>query len=194
MTRRARFSHRRPGQQGAVLFVAMVVLVALALAALALLRSTDVAGLIASNLSFKRSALGATDQGYLAAKQAIDLLTAANRNAGLATSCYSATQLPVDTRGVPSVLTNTSTFDTSFPGCKLTNSYNSTETIRYVSDRLCSQTGIVYETDCVMSQLPGNSANAGGNAALITTTAAYRVTVRVDSLRNTTSFSQIIAK
>ena len=47
-------------QRGVVLFIALIVMVAMSLAAIALFRSVDTANLVAGNQAFKQGALNAT--------------------------------------------------------------------------------------------------------------------------------------
>ena len=58
----------RRAQRGAVLFIALIVLVAMSLAGLALMRGVDTGTLIASNLAFKQSATAAGDLGIEAGR------------------------------------------------------------------------------------------------------------------------------
>ena len=61
----------RASQQGVVLLVALVVLVALTVAGVAMMRSVDTATLVTGNLAFEEVATQAADQGIQAA---MDLL------------------------------------------------------------------------------------------------------------------------
>lgn len=186
-------SHSIGRQQGAVLFVAMVVLVALAIAALALLRSVDVAGLLAGNLSFKRSSLNSADLGYQQAFLNFNSLSAIGRNSDQKASCYSSTQKDVDAvHGVPLILGTTSSFDNEFPGCLVTG-VDTTETVRFYIDRLCTTTGAVQATTCGSHNVQQNGMQTG-TKPLTATGPLYRVTVRVDGPRNTTTYTQFIAK
>ena len=54
-----------------MLFIALIVMVALTLAGIALLRSTDTAGIIAGNLAFKQAAAAAVDRSLEAAVHAM---------------------------------------------------------------------------------------------------------------------------
>jgi type IV pilus assembly protein PilX len=54
-------------QQGVILIIALIVLVAMTLAAIALVRSVDTGGLVAGNLAFKQAAAAAGDAGTEAA-------------------------------------------------------------------------------------------------------------------------------
>lgn len=59
----------RPREQGVVLFIALIVLVAMALAGIALMRSVDTTVALAGNLAFRQSATQAADRGIEAATQ-----------------------------------------------------------------------------------------------------------------------------
>ena len=70
------------GQQGIVLFIALIALVVMSLAAVALIRSVDTNTLIAGNLSFKQAATTSADAGVEAAiSQLIGMRDAAANNA-----------------------------------------------------------------------------------------------------------------
>jgi len=51
-------------QRGVVLFVALIALVVMSLAAVALIRSVDTATIIAGNLAFRQSATTSSDRGF----------------------------------------------------------------------------------------------------------------------------------
>jgi len=53
--------------RGAVLFIALIVLVAMTLVGIATMRSVDTASLVAGNIAFKQSTIGGADQGLQAA-------------------------------------------------------------------------------------------------------------------------------
>ena len=57
-------------QQGAMLIIALIVLVAMSLAGIAMMRSVDTGTLVAGNIAFKQSSLHATDHGLQAASGA----------------------------------------------------------------------------------------------------------------------------
>lgn len=77
---RKRASHR---QQGVVLFLALIVLVAMTIAGIALVRSVDTSNLIAGNLAFKQGATLSAEGGNEAA---INWLTPRNGNLELYTN------------------------------------------------------------------------------------------------------------
>jgi len=58
---------RRRRQRGVTLFIALIVLVAMTMAAVAMMRSVDTATVVAGNIGFRQSAVNAADQGVQAA-------------------------------------------------------------------------------------------------------------------------------
>ena len=54
---------RRRRQRGVTLFIALIVLVAMTMAAVAMMRSVDTATVVAGNIGFRQSAVNAADQG-----------------------------------------------------------------------------------------------------------------------------------
>src|ERR1700741_3462334 len=64
-------------QQGVVLFISLIVLVAMSLAGIALMRSVDTATLVAGNMAFKQSSL---QSSHSAISSAVNWL--GNNNAG----------------------------------------------------------------------------------------------------------------
>lgn len=54
-------------QRGVTLFIALIVLVAMTMAAVAMMRSVDTATVVAGNIGFRQSAVNAADQGVQAA-------------------------------------------------------------------------------------------------------------------------------
>jgi len=198
-TRRGRPAMRRRTARGAVLYVALVVLVAMALAALALLRSVDVVGLVAANLSFKRSALGATDLGTA---QATAMFNTLNTNDGLTADasalCYSASLLATDSRGVPSVLTDMGSFASGYPNCS--SSITATgETVSWLIERQCQSAGVGTGTPsatssnlCALASRQGVGTAAHSPASVGTSRPLYRITVRTDGPRGSVSIVQTV--
>ncbi len=174
-------------QRGAVLIVAMIVLVALGLAAISLLRSVDVLGLLSGNLSFQRSALNATDAGVEAAK--VKYAALANRTVNDNASCYSATVLPADPRGIPTVLGNATTFATTYPNCTAIAAAG--ETMYFIVDRQCTLVGLADNKRCILAQTATAGSDTDSNGKQVVWP-AFRVTVRVDGPKNTSSYSQVI--
>src|SRR2546423_4728532 len=57
----------RRRQRGVTLFIALIVVVAMTMAAVAMMRSVDTATVVAGNIGFRQSAVNAADQGVQAA-------------------------------------------------------------------------------------------------------------------------------
>ncbi|HMA87303.1 MAG TPA: hypothetical protein VKP89_01010 [Burkholderiales bacterium] len=181
----------RRAQRGAVLFIALIVLVAMSLAGLALMRGVDTGALIASNLAFKESATAAGDLGVETARNW--LIT----NAG-----------PNLQNDQPAIAGGTGYWSTSQDSLDLINVYdwNTSVTagtdaagnkVQYVIQRLCDTSGPTTSANCLKSSSSTASASSKGGAAYGTygiatpTDAYYRVTVKVTGPRNTVSFVQV---
>ena len=201
-------------QRGVVLFVALIVMVAMALAAIALVRSVDTANLVAGNQAFKQSALNATDLGMATAMARFDTsIVGAALNTDTAThtdanaSCYrSSTFRPgeLDTRGIPKLLLDpttiqspfTAAFDTTYTtanNCQFTSTNG--EIIRYVIDRQCDSATAGSAPTNATCNVVSTSTPARTDDDLHTgseTIPLYRVTVRVDGPRNTVSYAQLV--
>jgi type IV pilus assembly protein PilX len=189
MRTHARSSHRRARQHGVVLFVALIVLVALAMAALALLRSTDVASLVAGNLAFKRSALNSTDLGVKAAYAYVVGL--GNDTTSPAGGCYSAAQVDSDASGLPTLLADPVAFVKTHPACQATGGIAG-EKIYFYTERLCALADVpAYAGQCGAAHVVQSGVDAA-HALLTVVQPVYRTTVRVDGLRSTNSVSQVI--
>lgn len=197
-------------QRGVVLFLALIVMVALSLAAVALLRSVDTANLVAGNQALKQGALNATDLGI--AKALAKFATSGSgplsvdtaTHSDSAANCYLASTLQpaqLDARGVPKLLLDPTTvqapfltaFDSTYTTCKITNSNG--ENIRYLIDRQCDSTvsgAAPTNANCnvVSSSTPArtdNDLHTGSESVPL-----YRVTVRVDGTRHTVSYAQVV--
>jgi Tfp pilus assembly protein PilX len=172
-----------------VLLVTLVVLVALAMAALALLRSTDVAGLVAGNLSFKRSALNASDLGVKAATAYVVAL--GNDTTTPAAGCYAANEVEADPSGLPTVLADAAAFSKAHAACQATATATG-EKIYFYTERLCPLAGVpAYDSQCAASHLL-QSGQDTGRTPLTVVRPLYRTTVRVDGPRATTSYAQVV--
>ncbi len=199
------------GQRGVVLFVALIVMVAMSLAAIALFRSVDTANLVAGNQAFKQGALNATDLGIATAMDKFDttvvgspLSSEVATHTSLPANCYlAATFLPteLDERGVPKLLLDPATtqtpflaaFDTTYTACKFTNAND--EVVRYIIDRQCDAAvcGLApgnRNCNVISSSTPArtdNNLHTGSESVPL-----YRVTVRVDGPRRTVSYAQVV--
>lgn len=198
----------RARQRGVVLFVALIAMAVLALAASAMIRSADTSAVIAGNLAFKDAATHAADTGVERAFNTLQALATADVDVP---NRYFTLMQPVDARGVPTTANwaNVPCYDTSGGATAVSCADASAYRVQYVIERLCSSAPIPGElptalsSKCVAS-LP-SSAAAGNDrnshklsgrdygAPPDTTgilTIHYRVTVRVQGPRNTASLVQ----
>ena len=129
----------RTAQQGVVLVIALIVLVAMTLTGIGLMRSVDTNVQIAGNLAFRNAALGAADAGIEAARQWITTQS---------TDLLINDQLPGYYATWEDDAFNPTTFDWGTNGL-LVGTDNNGNQIRYVVHRMCAESAKnVDETDC----------------------------------------------
>lgn len=181
--------HRIPNpgkQQGVVLFIALIALVALTLAGIALVRSVDTGNVIAGNLAFKQAALQVSDTGVEAALTALPNIIATSLDTDIPGQ-YFATMQPVDANGVPTTIN----WNTAVTPATTVSGYN----IQYVIDRLCQGPAPVtnIQTNCVSDAPLGSGSHRAGAVVFSSASVVYyRVTVRVTGPRNAVSMAQAI--
>lgn len=183
--------------RGAVLFIALIVLVAMTLAGIAIMRSVDTATLIAGNLAFKQGTVQASDNGVEVAYQW--LIT---KRAVLNTSDT--------TQGYNSAIANPVWTSSAAWG----NSVNLGpdpvgNTISYVIHRMCNCDGVAYNGTCLVTGVSnqcaldnpavavappppteGESFTIGAPGYLQDPKVYYRITVRSQGPRSTVSYIQ----
>lgn len=184
----------RPGQRGSALFIALIALVTMTLAAIALVRSVDTSNLIAGNLAFRQAALQATDAGVETAVNALGTIVTTSLDANWPASCaagacnyYPAIQ-PTDARGVPTAIN----WGAVPP---VTPAISPDYAVQYVIDRLCQGPAPVTDIagNCYsVSPVASGSKNANAITFSSSQTVYYRVTVRVSGPRNTVSMVQAV--
>lgn len=206
-------------QQGVVLFISLVALVVMSLAAAALIRSVDTNTRIAGNLSFKQSALISSDRGVEAALAWVQ--TTANANlvtldSSNDTKGYYAIygDLALGSEAVPVNLDNTnilkdddtwSDYSEEATGTGITDGVedDGKNRIDFIVERMCTAE-LAPANDTTNKCLFGQSEAGGGSkgvktaeqaGAIIGSSASpiYRVTVRVTGPQNTQVYSQAYA-
>lgn len=210
----ARRRHRAKRQGGVIVFIALIAVLVLSLAAVALLRSTDTAGVISGNVAFKEAATAAADTG---AERAFNALPNLAKNDVDVAGTYFRLMQP-DTNGVPNTLTNTNwagvpCYDTAGGSAVIDCADESLYRVQYVIDRLCKVAPTTTDpltlltSNCVAGQpfsAGGDAAGSDNNSHAQTTnvfgsltpppptrpTIHYRVTVRVLGPRSTVSIVQ----
>jgi Tfp pilus assembly protein PilX len=195
---RRSFRPRRQ-QRGVVMFVALIVMVALSLAAIALVRSVDTTTAVIGNLSFRLASILPGNQGIENAASALfadaDILNAVripDHTADYPAENYFASRQAEDSRGIPTLLQKKSNFDGAGL-TKVTDPSTSTE-IRYVIERMCTGAGPAtpaLPAGCDMLPPKVNPGTTINDPSIPLPTAPfYRVTIRVDGPQNTASFLQ----
>jgi len=177
-------------QQGVVLLVALIVLVALTLAGVALVRSVDTANLIAGNLSFHQSAIQA---GERSTELAVTWLADPNNRPTL------ISPTPTPSAGyVADGIAQSPAPGPSWAG-GLTPRAGGTDaagnTVQYIIHRLCATTGAPHLANCARepaSTNTGGSQAAGGLASIGNNRVYYRVTTRIEGPRRTVAYIQTI--
>jgi len=188
--------HPLSRQRGAVLFIALIVLVAMSLAGVALIRGVDTANLIAGNLAFKQTA---TYGGDWAAEQARTWLSGQ-----VATNLYNDVPASGYFSSMQSGLDFTAT-DPARPDFDWTNNAINVgpdpagnADVRYVIHRMCDLAGNPSTVNCVRTSTGGTIGGTQGgatygSAALPSTSQIYyRITARVTGPRNTVSYVQVM--
>ena len=204
----ARYATPPRRQGGVVLFVALIVMVAMSLAAIALIRSVDTTNAIVGNLAFRLASIlpanGSIEQAAGALFSDADIASVvhiADKNNDLATENYYSHRLAgEDARGVPALLQKKST------ASALTKKFDANDTngsvaaatdtqVTYLIERMCVAAGAPTTGNCDLVPPKGNPGNTLGDAESGGTSVPfYRVTVRVDGPKNTASFVQAMLR
>ena len=192
-----------PRERGAILFVALIVLVAMSLAGIALMRSVDTNVLIAGNLAFRQSATAGGDWGIEDARAWITG-SPALLNDDLSTPYFYATwQENLDLTGNNSLISNDYNWDSTNTGEQPRDlGFDAAgNRVQYVIHRLCDVAGAPNTVQCVKSTLSVSGTGNGGSNQIqpvgggninLATVVLYRVTVRVTGPRNTVSYVQAV--
>jgi Tfp pilus assembly protein PilX len=201
---------RNARQQGVVLFIALIVMVAMSLAAIALMRSVDTTSAVIGNLAFRQASILPANYGIEDA--AAGLFNDANPanvaripdvRVDTPAQNYYATHSQAagwdDQYGVPQPLQTKA----AAAALARTQADGAGNTVTYVTERMCNPNAPVIPADksaantwCDMmppKQSPGTTIN-DPMAALLSAQPFYRVTVRVDGPQNTVSFAQAMLR
>jgi type IV pilus assembly protein PilX len=192
-------------QEGIVLAVVLILLVAMTLLAVGLTRITDTAIQVANNISFKQSTVSAADS---AIEQAINTLrnTVADKaHDSPANGYYATEQTGRDFTG--SATPGNPNDDVTWTGANSTQRAKvgtavGGNNIAYIIHRMCSKPGGLTVADdgtansCATSSAAASSGGSKGGAAYgqqvisSKTQIYYRITVRTEGARNTASYVQ----
>jgi Tfp pilus assembly protein PilX len=194
-------------QGGAILFIALIVLVAMTLAGIAMMRSVDTSLGIAGNMAFRQSSLQGADKGvqaavnWLATNSSGTTLLASNAALG-----YFAARPASEGEGYWFNSTNWNSSVTVPNEFGQVGSPDAAGNIvRYVIHRMCNCADVAYNETCsgvgeVNScglYYPASGGAAGGCMSVGAPVFVgipqiyYRITTRVDGPRNTVSVTQV---
>lgn len=192
--------HRIDTQKGLVLFLALIALVAMSLAAVALIRSVDTNAQIAGNLSFKQTATISADNGI---ESAINWV---NANPTLLDSNSAANGYYAKSDGTGlsnAVITKEANWVDTYSakaagfGISTAGIDNSGNTIRYIIERMSNAAAAPTEENSLFGigfSKTGSSSvqSAPQQGAVIAAglSPVYRVTARVTGPKNTISYVQ----
>lgn len=189
-------------QRGVVLFITLIVLVAMTLAAIALVRSVDTSNVIAGNLSFRQAATHSGDSGIEAAVAWLEANnTGTTLHNDITASGYSAS------RQDPATNQSWDNFWTTViaPAGRIVTLNGGApdaagNVISYAISRLCNAQGDPTSptTGCAVSIATTNAAAASSSQGVgeiglqYSSQLYYRITARIVGPRNTVSYVQSI--
>ncbi len=177
-----------PRARGAVLFVALIMTIAMAFAAVSLIRGTFIAAAIGGNLIARQNVALAA---FAAIERDVDGLyrarTIGNTDADDLANNYYASRAPgEDGRGIPPALQQIA----DYPAAAGLLEAEGALTIRHVVERLCIAPGPATPDNCTMSPPSVAAALGSPDPGEPPRSPYYRVTVRVDGPGGATAFSQ----
>lgn len=207
------------GQNGMVLLIVLVFLAVMTIGALAMMRATDSATLVAANLGYKQNGIASGD---LAIEAAIAWLSKQS-SGGLEADSTSDGYLASYDRNGPNIKAgqtwdaywnDTASLPTGYkcwiswsgtPPAATCHSTPSAQTAdaagnksAYLVQRLCLSAGAATDTasGCFQAVSASSSSNSSKGAGKLTLTASsqvyYRITVRVDGPRATVTYTQAV--
>ena len=205
----------RQHQVGVVLFIALIALVVMSLAAVALIRSVDTNSQIAGNLAFRQTSVISSSYGIEAMADTLGVLLyedgytngagAGPKPAGYYATCNtfditapptrpcSGGQLTLDA----SWNAGTKSAVASGIGMDAGGRDQYGNTIEYIVERMCTAVGLPSDANCLFDgQVEDNGTknvvtlNGIGAPASVVDLPVYRVTVRIQGPKNTVSFIQ----
>jgi len=197
-------SPHRP--RGIVLFVALLVMVALSIAGVALMRSTDAATAVTGNLVLKQAATLAVDRGIERAVHTLwEISPALDRTQHAPTqnfyACVRGTGggcMPANSvvPKIPDLLLNANGCSAAGLASGLIANDDAGNRSCYVIERMCLAPGPAIRNNCNLA-VGALGADPGTEHYIGLTRpgdAYYRVTVRVEGPRNTVTYAQAVLK
>ena len=187
----------RRRQEGLVLFIALIVLVAMSLAGVALMRSVDTGLVVAGNMAFKQSAIMVADRGT---QEAVKWLQdnsggATLQNTNVSMGYSSSRPVAEPNWFAPDSWSQSVAVNGGAPDA-------SGNVVRYVIHRMCTQPDTAYngsngivQNECALfyalsAAAAGGSMSVGAPQFIGTPQIYYRITTRVEGPRDTVSVIQ----
>jgi type IV pilus assembly protein PilX len=193
-------------QHGVVLFVALIVMVALSLAAIALIRSVDTTTTVIGNLAFRQASILPANMAVEEAAAAlfsdanisptirIPDLTSNHPEENYFASVQPCANVVLCERGIPEQLQKRTAFTQTKTLVDASLSGPQTE-VRYVIERMCVAAGQATNANCDLLPPQGPFGTTVGDSSLsLPSVPYYRVTIRVDGPQNTASFVQAMLR
>lgn len=187
-------------QQGVVLFIALIALVAMTLAAIGLVRSHETGSMIAGNVAFKESTIQNADTAIESAIAAMTVFLPVSQEQDIANQ-YFATVQPDNALGVPTTINwdNIPCRDSAGAAVACNSLSQGAYRIQYVVDRLCQGPPITtlpitdIEKYCVTDGATGGGSKKAGMTSFTGKGFVYyRITTRTQGPRNTASLVQAV--
>ncbi len=180
-----------PRARGAVLFVALITTIAMAFAAVSLIRGSFMTAAIGGNLIARQNVALAAFAAFAAIERDVDALyrtgTIASTDADDVANNYYASRAPgEDARGVPRALQQIA----DYPAAAGLLEAEGALTIRHVVERLCIAPGPATSDNCTLSPPSVAAALGSPDPREPPRSPYYRVSVRVDGSGGATAFSQ----
>jgi type IV pilus assembly protein PilX len=191
-------------EKGVVLFVALIVLVVMALTGLAMIRQSSSGLSIAGNLSMRRNALSGADLGTEAAVnwwQPVVTGPAGGLDSDITASGYLSdwgTTDPTRIAGDPSKYD----WSGSGPSVLVTSNDGSGNAVRYIIERMCKLSGtssFAPGQECIQTSIIGGNTKGGDCAnypndplCKPNLTVYYRISSQVKGPRNSISYIQVM--
>lgn len=197
---------RASRQDGFIMIVTLVILVAMTLLSIGLFRSTDTATQVATNLGFRQSAISSGDAGTEAAIAWLQANKASLTGDVPASGYYATEQVGTDFTG--KLTSANSSDDVSWTGASGSSRRAFTVTtdlasvgnkVAYIIQRMCDQTGAYVAGSTIQCATSSSAVATGGSQGSssygsysITGKAMmfYRITSRIEGPRNTVGYVQ----
>lgn len=203
---RARAGSPRHRQDGVVLLVALIILVAMTLAGVALVRSVDTANVIAGNMAFQQSA---TNAGERSTEQALtrQITTASEQTLANGYLATRSDPNPANNESWEAFWTRLLSENANLraciaapgaAGCATTPAPDAAgNTVQYIVQRLCANSGPAHTASNPCTQAPPSANSDEGftprpDRPTPPKQVYYRITTRIVGPRNTVSYVQTI--